>query len=243
MKTISTLESLKKSLPKSTKALILLSSTPNIDSVASALGLSLALQKKNITVQVASVADMRVEFSRLVGVDSVKKKIGNRNLVVSFEYSEEQVEKVSYNISEDGKRFNLVIAPKNNALPLNPDTVVFDYAGAESDLTFLIGVNNFSEIGPLYDEERNVIEGSFTVALTLFPVTTFANHHLNAEGFSSLSELTASLCAGLELLLVPMAQSAFWYGVNNSRLSKPDGSPRHTKQLLFCFELGQNAKQ
>lgn len=215
MKPLPSLEQLKKDLPNYKKALVLLSSTPNIDTVASALGLAVTLKKKGVDTQVASTSDMRVEFSRLVGVDDVRKKIGNRNLIVSFDYSEDKVEKVSYNISEDGKKFNLVISPKTGATPLDPATVDFDYAGAESDLTFMIGVSNFTELGSLYEEERNAIEGSHTVAITLFPAPTFAKTHLDATGTSSLSEFMVSVCQGLDLPLDQDSAGNFLFGLDS----------------------------
>jgi hypothetical protein len=215
MKPISSLDSLKEKLSSVHKALILMSGTPNIDSVASALGLFLVLRKKGMDIQIACPADMRVEFSRLVGVDEVKKKIGNRNLVVSFDYSEDKVEKVSYTISEDGKRFNLVIAPKTGVTALDPATVAFDYAGAESDATFLVGVNGFSDIGSLYDEERTVIETSFTIALTLFPVGTFAQYHADASGMSSLTELVANFALQLDFPVDSDSASNFLYGLES----------------------------
>ncbi|MEP7167308.1 MAG: DHH family phosphoesterase [Candidatus Woesebacteria bacterium] len=215
MKSVPSLDSLKEKISSIHKALILMSSTPNIDSAASALGLFLVLRKKGIDVQIACPADMRVEFSRLVGVDEVKKKIGNRNLVVSFDYNEDKVEKVSYTISDDGKRFNLVIAPKTGVSALDPATVAFDYAGVEADATFLIGVNGYTDIGSFYEEERNVIEGSFTIAFTLFPVGTYAQFHADASGMSSLAEMVANVCVQLDLPLENDSASNFLYGLDS----------------------------
>ncbi len=219
MKTIPALDSLKDSLPTIHKALILMSGTPNLDSAAAALGLGQILKAKGVEVQIACPVDMRVEFSRLVGVDDVKKKIGNRNLQISFDYSEDKVEKVSYTISEDGTRFNLVIAPKNNASALDPATVAFDYVGAETDATFLIGVNGYDDIGSIYDEERNVIEGSLTVAVTLFPVPTYAKFHADAQGYSTLSELVAVIASQLSLPFDADGASNLLFGIDSTTQS------------------------
>lgn len=219
MKTIASLSSLKEALPTIKKALVLMSGTPNLDSAAAALGLCQILKNKGIEVQVACPVDMRVEFSRLVGVDEVKKKIGNRNLMISFDYSEDKVEKVSYTISEDGKRFNLVIAPKNNATALDPATVAFDHVGAETDATFLVGVNGYEDIGTLYEEERNVVEGSLTIALTLFPVSTYAKLHADAQGHSCLSELVASMLTQLEIELDTDGASNLLHGIDSATQS------------------------
>lgn len=213
MKTFTTLGSLKEILPTCKKALVLLGSTPNTDTVACALGIACALEKKGIETQVASPAEMRVEFSRLVGVDQVKKKIGNRNLVVSFDYSEEKVEKVSYNISDDGKKFNLVIAPKNGSTPLDPGSVQFDLSGAEADVVIMVGVGTYAELGEIYEHDRNVIEGSQTVALTLVPVETFAKFHAEASGCSCLSEMGAAWCVQLDLSLDEDSASNFLFGI------------------------------
>lgn len=201
MKPLANIDLLKDTLSTTKKAILLLGSTPNFDMVASALGFALALRAKGVDVQVASLADMRVEFSRLVGVDQVRNKIGNRNLVVSFDYSEDQVEKVSYSISEDGKRFNLVISPKSGVKPLEPDTVSFDFTGADAEFIGLFGVNSLEELGSFYDGERLLFDTAMTVGFTLFPVQPFAKCHLDASETSSLSELMVHVCDKLELPL------------------------------------------
>jgi hypothetical protein len=216
MKSLSNIDTLHSSLETTKKAIILLGSTANFDTAASALGFMLALKKKGIDVTVASLADMRVEFSRLVGVDEVRKKVGNKNLVVSFDYTEDQVEKVSYNISEDGKRFNLVIAPKNGALPLQPETVKFEFTGADAEFIAFFGVNSLQELGPLYDNDRTVFDQAMTVAFTLFPTQPFAKCHLDAQGLSSLSELTANAVVQLKLELDPDSASNLLSGIDAS---------------------------
>ena len=214
MKPLANIDLLKESLTNTKKAILLLGSAPNFDTVASALGFSLALQAKGIDVQVASLADMRVEFSRLVGVDQVRNKIGNRNLVVSFDYTEDQVEKVSYNISEDGKRFNLIISPKSGTKPLEPETVRFEYAGADAELIGLFGINNFEELGSFYDGERLLFDTAMTVDFTLFPVQPFIKCHMDASEMSSLSELMAHVCDKLELQLNEDSASNLLAGID-----------------------------
>lgn len=215
MKTIPTLTTLTQDLSTVHKALVLLPGSPNIDSVSAALGLSRALLAKGIDVQVACPVDMRVEFSRLVGVDQVKKKIGNRNLVISFPSGEGKVEKVSYIESEDKSRFDLIIAPKTGVSPIDPAAVTFAYAGAEADATFLVGVNTYQDLGEIYDTDRNVIEGSLTVALTLFPVATYAKFHADGAGYSSLCEMVATACIQLGLPLDQDSGSNFLFGIDS----------------------------
>ncbi|HSW89257.1 MAG TPA: hypothetical protein VLH19_00085 [Patescibacteria group bacterium] len=223
MADLSSLEPLKNVLSTPKKILILMSPAPNTDVAATALGLGVALQAAGHDVQVASPADMRVEFSRLVGVDKVKKKIANRNLVVSFPYSEDRVEKVSYNISEDGNRFNLIIAPKTNAPPLDPAQVQYDYAGAEAEVVITVGVSQFNELGNMYEQDRNVMEGAQSLALTLFPVGTFANYQADAQGLSCMSELGVKLCEYFNLPLLQDEANNFLFGLEaaTNGLSSP----------------------
>lgn len=199
MKQLPNIDLLKDTLSSTKKALVLLGTNPNFDVVAAALGFALALRKKGIDAQVASLAEMRVEFSRLVGVDGVRRKVGNRNLVVSFDYKEEQVEKVSYQISEDGKRFNLVIAPKAGASPLQPETVNFELAGAEAEFIATFGINSGEELMQLVKDEHGLLDSAMTLAFTHFPTPPFAKCHLDAQGLSTLSELAALACVSLGL--------------------------------------------
>lgn len=214
MKQIPNVDVLTSTLASTKKAILILGPTPNFDSVAAALGMSLALKAKGIDVQVACPADMRVEFNRLVGVDQVKKKIGNRNLVVSFPYAEDKVEKVIYTISEDNKRFNLVISPKNGGSPLEPSAVSFELAGAEAELIVLFGVGGFEELGELYQSERTVFDTAMTLAVTLFPNQPFAKCHVDASETSSLSEVTAYICEALKLTLDADSASNLLAGID-----------------------------
>ncbi len=201
MKQLPNIDLLKDSLAQTKKAIVIMGSNPNFDIAAAALGFAEALRKKGIDTQVASLADMRVEFSRLVGVDSVRRKIGNRNLVISFDYKEDKVEKVSYQISEDGKRFNLVIAPKTGAQPLQPESVNFEFAGAEAEFIAMFGVNTQAELDELVKNEHGLMDNAMSVAFTLFPAPAFAKCHLDAQGLSSVSELAALACMNLEMEL------------------------------------------
>lgn len=201
MKQLPNIELLNQSLSQTKKAIVIIGANPNFDTVASALGFAVALRQKGIDTQVVSVADMRVEFSRLVGVDTVRKKVGNRNLVISFDYSEDRVEKVSYHISEDGTRFNLVVSPRSGAAPLQPESVSYEFAGAEAQFIATFGVGSGQELDELIKNEHGLMDGAMSLAITPFQVAPFAKCHLDASGLSSLSELTAVICLGLGLKL------------------------------------------
>jgi hypothetical protein len=87
--------------------------------VASALALTGSLQtqgKKN--VYAASHQVCRITPATLPLSDLVSQKIGNRNLVISLKVgSRDSIDKVSYNLEEDGSTFNLIIQPKKGQSP------------------------------------------------------------------------------------------------------------------------------
>lgn len=182
---------------QATSAYVLLGMSPSYDAVASALSIYLSLKAAGKEVQIACPDDMRVEFSHLVGVDEVKKTIGNRNLVVSFDYEENSVEKVSYNISEDGKKFNLTISPKVGGKPLDSNQIQYSYSGAEAELVFLVGVGTFEDLAELYQDNRALFDNATTVSLNAYQVQPFAKINLDASGQSCMAEGAADMLTEL----------------------------------------------
>jgi hypothetical protein len=184
---------------KASSAYVLLGMNPSYDSVASALSLYLSLKAAGKEVQIACPDDMRVEFSHLVGVDEIKQSIGNRNLVVSFDYEENSVEKVSYNISDDGKKFNLVISPKTGGHPLDPARLEYSYSGAEAELVFLVGAASFDDLAELYTDNKSLFDAATTVSINAFQVQPFASFNVDTTGQSCLAEGTMVLLTEIGL--------------------------------------------
>lgn len=179
---------------------ILLPENPSTDMVASGLGLYLGLQnhaKDQKDVFIACPTPMRVEFSRLVGVDKIAAQLGNRNLVISFDYIQDSIEKVSYHV--EGDKFNLVIQPKNGVKPLSSQNVNYSYAGAAADLVFIIGASNFANLGSFYEAEKKLFTDSETVSLDRGVVAPFARQHLSDAESNSISELVIQLLDNLKV--------------------------------------------
>ncbi len=156
------------------------------DAVAGATALAAALEKTGRNAVVACEAPMRPEYSQLAGIRGVTQEIGNRDLVISFDYSEEQVDKVNYNVDESTKRFELIISPQKGGATLDPRTVEFRQAGLSADIVVLFGFHSFDELGKYYTDEKYTIDGAFTLAITQNKVPGFAKLHniLQTDGFS-----------------------------------------------------------
>lgn len=167
-------QSPKQSVPTELKdansVVILLPKSPSFSDVASALSLYLALQGAQKDVEIACPSDMLVEANRLVGVQDVKTKLSGRNLVISFDYVKDAIEKVSYNV-ENGK-FNLVVVPKPGHAPLDHQSVAYSYNGVNSDIVILVGTRNTKDVEdllPSQDQPANIL------ALVASPSRTLAS--------------------------------------------------------------------
>lgn len=170
------------------------------DAVAAALAFQLAAQEAGKSVEVVCEEPMRVEYSHLIGIDRIRQEVGNRDMVISFAYSEDQVDKVSYNVDDENKRFELVIAPKNGAQPLDPSTVEFRRSGLTADVVLLFGFHGFDELGEYYQKEKYVIDSAYSVAFTQSAISPFAKLHVTLQPDQySYSEIMYFLIRQLQL--------------------------------------------
>jgi len=211
------------------------------DKIAAALSLGLALKKVNKDVQVVCSTPMTVAYSSLVGVNRITNKLKGKNLVVSFDYTNDSIEKVSYNIDEQGNKFNLVIQPKEGRPALNPQTVQYSYLGATADMIFVIGANRLEEIGDLYFsnkkffEEGNVVNLDINQSNQQFGKTNFIKPDL-----ASYCEFVALMLATLKIPVDEDIASNLLLGMetatNNFSLNR--ATPTTFEAVAFCLRAG-----
>lgn len=99
------------------------------------------------------------ELNDFIDVKLIEHELGKENLLVSFPYQEDQVDKVSYYIGEQDKRFYLTIKPKKGVAPLDSSALEFSYAGAQADLLILCGVEDLEKLNQLYFAYENLYKG------------------------------------------------------------------------------------
>lgn len=146
---------IKSSLSSAQNIIIITKENTPLDCLAGALALYLSLKNSRKTVTIVSPSDLTVEMSDLIGVDEVKKDFGGKNIVISWDYSDGAIEKVSYNI--ENKRFNLIIQPRENSnYDITADKIDFRKSGMNSDLIILIGVDKLSTLKTLYTQEQEM---------------------------------------------------------------------------------------
>lgn len=160
-------EPVKKALETAKTVLVLLPQNPSLDTVAAGLSIFLSFTQAQKNTSVGCASDMTVNFNRLFGVDKIKTRIGNQNLVVSFNYNEDSLEKVSYDKDPQNQKFHLTIEPKAGFNPLDPNQVEFSYTGSNADLIFVINANSLEDLGALYEQEKALLDNKQKTLINL----------------------------------------------------------------------------
>jgi nanoRNase/pAp phosphatase (c-di-AMP/oligoRNAs hydrolase) len=229
------LDEFRQKIEASNKTLIVLPKNPSFDQVAAALSLSLVLKEAGKTATVVSSQPMTVEFNHLVGVDKISNKVQGTDLIVSFNYPADQIERVSYN--DDGDRPNIVVQPKPGAPPLAENLAVFSYVGASADLVISVGLRDVNQLnfGGLD------LSSSFLVNLDNNQNNSyFGSLNIVDLQASSVSEMILAVTLGLNLPLgVDAAQnlvSGIWQ--NTSGLNSSNVSADTYEAVAVCLRAG-----
>jgi len=134
--------------------LILTHNDPTADSIGSALALYVAMKNMGKHVVIGCPTPMIVEFSSFVGANKVETKFSKKNFVISLDYEDGSIDKVTYNI--EGKKFNLIIEPRPGYEDFNEEHVSFHHKGTAADVIFTIDTMHLGELGELYEGEKEL---------------------------------------------------------------------------------------
>ena len=194
------LPKIKEQLDKAKEVLIVTHEKPSSDSVGSTLALYLGLVSLGKKVTVACPEPITVELSNFIGVQKIVSELGNKNFVISLDYVDGSIEKVSYNI--EGDKFNLVIEPRAGFDTFSSDKVHYSYAGTAADLIIAVDTIHLGGLKKLYDGDKNLFASK--------PVINVDRHANNAmfgvinlvdPQASSTAEVAAQLLSGLGVKL------------------------------------------
>ncbi len=168
-----TLESnaLKELLPTITSVVILLPDNATRDGLAAGLALYLSLVQLQKKVTIAYSKPPIVGWSHLVGVNKLVQKLGNKNFVISLDYKEGSIEKVSYNI--EGDKFNLVIEPRVGAGQFSEKNVSYSYGGLVADLIITLESPTQEALGAYFKDNA--------VLFSEKPILVFDNKPGNSQ--------------------------------------------------------------
>lgn len=173
---------------------------PTFDSVGSSLALYLGLSSLGKKVTIACPDPMTVELSSFVGVNRIAGEIGKKNFVISLDYVEGSIEKVSYNI--DGNMFNLVIEPRVGFPPFSSDKVHYSSAAGTADMIFTIDTIHLGGLKKLYEEDKELFATKPVVNVDRHPNNVpFGQINIVDSQASSTAELVGQLLQALGVAL------------------------------------------
>lgn len=173
---------------------------PTMDSMGSSLALMLGISSLGKKATVVCPDPMTVEHSSFVGIDRVVKDFGKKNFVISLDYEDGAIEKVSYNI--EGKKFNLVVEHRPGYEAISAENVQYSYQGVSADLILSVDTISLHDLGNVYEQHKDVF-GKVQIINVDFHNENVNYGALNLvdPGASSTTELVAELLATLGVKL------------------------------------------
>ncbi len=205
------LKQLNNLLSRAESILVMLDIEAEFDQKVAAASLYLSLKEKGKKVELLS--PKQVGNGTIYGLDKLKTKMGNKNLLVSFDYDDKSVSKVSYHIDEENNKFYLTIKPKAGEDSLDPQTVNFEKVGTDADLIFFINVNNLEDLDHLYYGYEQEYRDAAKVAIGSGQ-TEFADLNLNTNEFSCFSEAMTRIIQAASLGLSTAVATNLFAGIN-----------------------------
>jgi nanoRNase/pAp phosphatase (c-di-AMP/oligoRNAs hydrolase) len=229
--------SVQQALTTAQPVLVIVPKRPSLDKVAAALALFLSLKKAGKEASIVCPDKMTVEFSSLIGLDKITQQSSGKNLIISFDFVEDSIEKVSYNI--ENNKFNLVIQPKIGFPPLSAEKVKYSYSG-EVDLVFIVGAQSLEDLGSLSNQENNYSRKSLVNIDIEAKNTQFGKINLLDPTASSCSEIITSLISNLKLPINRDIASNLLLGIEKTTqgFMSSKTSLSTFEAVVFCLRSG-----
>lgn len=174
-------------LAKAKDVLIVTHENPTDDSVGASLALYLGLISLGKKVTLACPDAMTVGLSNYIGVNKVISDLSaKKNFIISLDYVDGSIEKVSYNI--EGDKFNLVVEPRVGYESFSPEKVHYSYASGNADLIFSVNTIHLGGLKKLYEGNKDLFAGK--------QIVNIDRHSNNAQyGAINVVDVTASTTA------------------------------------------------
>ncbi len=235
------IDDLKKLYTSSKSIVIFLAKDSSFDGIAAGLSLYLAFKKAQKEVSIYCSTPTVVENANLVAIDKIQNSIGNKNLVISFDYVDGAIDRVSYNI--EGDKFKLVIQPKEGKSALSSNKVAYSYSGLAADLVFTIDAKNLNDLGEVALKESEFFQKTKIVNISLRQNGKFASLNVATPGVFSLSELALSLFSSLSLQIDQDIATNILMGIEYASTSFSDPRLDATTFETVAYLLKQGAKR
>jgi nanoRNase/pAp phosphatase (c-di-AMP/oligoRNAs hydrolase) len=172
---------------------------PTFDSMGSTLALYLGLISLGKRVTVACPDRMTVEMSNFIGVDKIVNNLGKKNFIISLDYTEGSIEKVSYNI--EGNKFNLVVEPRPGFETFSQEKVHYSYAGSAANLIVSVDTIHLGGLKKLFEEDKDLYATKPIINIDRHPNNAHYGHtNMTGAEAASTAELVAEVLRGLDIL-------------------------------------------
>jgi len=120
--------------------LIFVGENPSVDSLAAAIFLEENFSDENRKIKIIAKGNIPETLNKFT--EKISDRAVTKKLVVSFNWKDLGVEKVSYNL--EGENFNFIITPRSRKI--DSDKVKISYQGQEEDLIVVLGIYSLSEL-------------------------------------------------------------------------------------------------
>jgi nanoRNase/pAp phosphatase (c-di-AMP/oligoRNAs hydrolase) len=173
---------------------------PTHDSMGSTLALYLGLVGMGKRVTVACPDPVTVELSNFIGANKVVNILGKKNFIISLDYVDGSIEKVSYNI--EGDKFNLVVEPRPGFELYSADKVHYSYAGSAANVIIAVDTIHLGGLKKLFDEDKDLYATKPIVNIDRHPNNAHFGHTnmVNPQA-SSAAEVVGMLLNGLGIAI------------------------------------------
>jgi nanoRNase/pAp phosphatase (c-di-AMP/oligoRNAs hydrolase) len=186
----------KELLDKANDILIVTHEHPTYDSVGSSLALYLGLESLGKKPHIVCPDSMTVEFSSFVGVNKFAQDLSRKNFIISLDYEEGSIEKVSYNI--EGNKFNLVIEPRTGNAGFSEDKVHYSYGGSAADLIFTVDTLHLGGLKKVYEENKELFTGKTVINIDRHPNNAmYGTMNIVDPQASSSAEVVSQFLSGI----------------------------------------------
>lgn len=185
-----------KDLWNKAKKVLIIAGEQGADSVAAALALKDILNSRAVSAYLVS-EKIPGNVSTLSGASEIKQNLESKNLIISFDFVKNPIEKVSYKM--EGNLFNLIVKPRRGNI--NLEEVHTSFTGGDYNLIITLGISDIKKL-KAYELNRELFESLPSVNIDIDPSNTrFGKLNIVDSKAGSISALMALVLeeAGVKL--------------------------------------------
>jgi hypothetical protein len=183
------------------KSLLLVFNQKQVDLDFLAFLTSFSLLKENNEINLSLLSNYLPSNSdkNIFGWENIAGKLPKENLVLSFDYDQKQVDKITYQIDEESNKFLLTIKPQIQIQPLDFRKISYSYSGQKTNGIIFCDIDNINSLGRVYynyKEELSLKENVFYLNSKI-KKNQKTNNYLDLEDLS-WSEFLVNLITKME---------------------------------------------